>query len=290
MLENFLLGLLFFLPVVTHSAEPFSAEPYIVACKACTPEQKARLVQRAGVRDLEPDRTAAANVYLLDESDNSVSRYAVASSAEYKLNEWRFITSVTMQTPEHHALREIHKGWDRYRDFKKKGINWESLEWGGYSPIASAHDVAPRDSGLLAILQGAVERDLNQRLLANASDLASKSVIALLASPKGQSYEIRFPDGTTIVVELANVKLDYFTDELMGLEVNIGPAMDGEIDIPTDATSATRLNWLLLEGEQLKRFIETARAYGLPVNISGSGEHMKCSWDGQMLSCIKSSG
>ncbi|QGX40459.1 hypothetical protein [Permianibacter aggregans] len=283
--KRILIGLLFMAPFIASSNEQI-----IAACETCTADQKAHLARSAGMRAPNPGETITTDVYVVTMSDNSINRYFVTSKEEYKWGEWELITRVSAQTPDYYVQNEIQKGLERYKELREKGVSWESLDWGNSAPILSVHEVV-RDPSIAINFQRALERTLSRRMLTTTTHLTVKTIQGLLAIPMNRIQTIQFPDGTTIQIELKGIKVDVANDEVKGIEIEIkiSTAMDGRMEIPTGAGAAIALNWLLLEGDQLNRFLATARAFGVPITISGSGESMSCSWDGQTLKCRKSS-
>lgn len=261
----------------------FADKRIIQGCLSCNPIQKTALAKQVGA-DLSGTkiRPVVNDVYIFSLEDSTVFRYKVTSTEKWIDGEPTSVVTVVNVANDFYVESEV-KSALRFLSERKEGtVDSTRLDWGGYTPITSAHQVV-QDLSYATQLRRAAQAHFNPAGI--RSDIFATSLANAFDIGWSSTRTIQFPDGTTIKVKTTAILEDAETGEVQfEIAVDTESAKDGDYYIPTGRGEATGVPYQNMTGEQLDRFLATAAAHGIPI----SNQRLKlkvCWWDGTQVVC-----
>lgn len=274
--------------------EVFASEPRIKVCVnssnpsvACTAAQRHSMARAAGlmaVSDYVDMSGASVDVYVFNYADGLVSAYTVSGRVEMVRGEDRIVVTVVALAPDYSIVSNIQSAHRYMKDMATNGISSSTLAW-NYEherPVTSAHQLGNQDRA--SQLQQALSRTLS-----NNRDLITRTGMEVIKNLAGldwtKAVTIKFPDGTVVQVKLVGIIDDNDAGISFEFEIIPGTAKDGNTSIPTTAGGFDGVYLENMQGDQLERFLNTARMLNIPITSGGGGGRMSCRWDGQTITC-----
>lgn len=254
-----------------------------VPCTAAQRHSVARTAGMTAVSDYLDMSGSSVDVYVFNYADGNVSAYMVSSRIEMVRGEDRIVTSVAALNPDAGIVANLQSAHRYMKDAVSNGISSSTLAWDYQNerPVSSAHQLV--DQSFANQLQQALSRTLS-----NNTDLTTRTGIEVIKNWAGLDWTkgitISFPDGTVVQVKLVGIIDDNDAGISFEIEIIPGTAMDGNVRIPSTRAGFGGIFIENMQGDQLGRFLDTARMMGIPIT-GGGGGGMSCSWDGQTITC-----